>query len=137
MLFGPAMATAQLPQAKVNQLSITEHRPKIGLALSGGGAKGAAHVGVLKYLEQQQIPVDYIAGTSIGAYVGGLYAMGYQASDIEQIMRQLDWHSGYRDTVPRGALSYRDKQHVDRFNIPIRVGIHQGEVTLPKGLLSG
>lgn len=131
------MATAQLPQAKVNELSITEHRPKIGLALSGGGAKGAAHVGVLKYLEQQQIPVDYIAGTSIGAYVGGLYAMGYQASDIEQIMRQLDWQSGYRDDVPRGALNYRDKQHVDRFNIPLKVGIHQGEVTLPKGLLSG
>ncbi|MGS0724916.1 patatin-like phospholipase family protein [Shewanella sp. 0m-11] len=133
-----AQATlTQFPQIMLSEPSVTQHRPKIGLALSGGGAKGAAHVGVLKYLEQQQIAVDYIAGTSIGAYVGGLYALGYQASDIEKIMRQLDWQSGYRDNVPRGALSYRDKQHADRFNIPLKVGIHQGEVVMPKGLLSG
>ncbi|WP_394203943.1 patatin-like phospholipase family protein [Shewanella waksmanii] len=112
-------------------------RPKIGLALSGGGAKGAAHVGVLKYLEQHQIGIDYIAGTSIGAYVGGLYALGYSAADIEQVMLSLDWQSGFFDEAPRHALSYRDKQHKDRFNIPLNIGISQGEVVMPKGLLSG
>ncbi|ASF17652.1 patatin [Shewanella sp. FDAARGOS_354] len=112
-------------------------RPKIGLVLSGGGAKGAAHVGVLKILEEHHIPVDYIAGTSIGAYVAGMYALGYSASEVETIMMGVDWDSGYSDTIPRNVLSYRDKQLRDRYNIPLNIGYTEGEVRAPSGLLRG
>nr|WP_156104111.1 patatin-like phospholipase family protein [Shewanella mangrovi] len=112
-------------------------RPKVGLVLSGGGAKGAAHVGVIKVLEQHHIPVDYVAGTSIGAYVGGLYALGYSAAEIEQLMMAQNWDSGYSDTIPREALAYREKQQRDRFNIPINMGIRDGEVQTPQGILLG
>ena len=112
-------------------------RPKIGLVLSGGGAKGAAHVAVLKVLEQQHIPIDYIAGTSIGAYVGGLYALGYSAEDIEKIMFSTDWDKGYSDIIPRQALSYRDKQQRDKYNVPLNLGYTDGKVTSPSGLIQG
>ncbi|HBF46590.1 MAG TPA: patatin, partial [Shewanella frigidimarina] len=74
-----------------------KERPTIGLVLSGGGAKGAAHIGVLKVLEKYHIPVDYIAGTSIGAYVAGMYALGYNAEQIEEIMLSGEWSKGYSD----------------------------------------
>jgi NTE family protein len=112
-------------------------RLKVGLALSGGGAKGAAHVGVLRYLEANHIAVDYIAGTSIGAYVGGLYALGYSADDIENIMLNLDWNSGFDDAVPRQALNYHDKQDFDRFNLPFEFGSLDGEILMPQGILRG
>ncbi|QYK01098.1 patatin-like phospholipase family protein [Shewanella psychrotolerans] len=112
-------------------------RPKIGLVLSGGGAKGAAHVAVLKVIEDNHIPIDYIAGTSIGAYVGGMYALGYSAEEIEEIMMGANWNAGYSDTIPREALSYRGKQQRDRFNIPINVGYRDEEVQVPNGLLHG
>jgi len=112
-------------------------RPKIGVVLSGGGAKGAAHVGVLKVLEEHHIPVDYIAGTSIGAYVAGMYALGYSASEVEAIMMGIDWGSGYSDTIPRNVLSYRDKQLRDRYNIPLNIGYTEGEVKAPSGVLRG
>ncbi|MCG9698261.1 patatin-like phospholipase family protein [Shewanella sp. Isolate11] len=118
-------------------VSAAEVRPKVGLALSGGGAKGAAHIAVLKALEENHIPVDYIAGTSIGAFVAGMYALGYSASEIETIMMGADWDSGYYDTIPRASLSYRDKQQRDRFNIPINVGYSDNEMKTPSGLLRG
>ncbi|QFU21032.1 patatin-like phospholipase family protein [Shewanella eurypsychrophilus] len=114
-----------------------EVRPKIGLVLSGGGAKGAAHIGVLKILEQNRIPVDYIAGTSIGAYVAGMYALGYSATEIETIMLNESWSDGYSDTIPRQALSYRNKQQRDRFNLPLNMGYSDDEVKVPNGLLRG
>ena len=114
-----------------------EVRPKIGLVLSGGGAKGAAHLGVLKILEENRIPVDYIAGTSIGAYVAGMYALGYSAAEIEKLMLNENWSAGYSDAIPRELLRYRDKQHRDRFNIPIDMGYRDQEIKLPNGLLRG
>ncbi|MGS0675988.1 patatin-like phospholipase family protein [Shewanella sp. 125m-1] len=117
--------------------SVAEERPKIGLVLSGGGAKGAAHIGVLKVLEEKQIPIDYITGTSIGAYVGGMYALGYSAAEIEAIMMNTNWDKGYSDTIPREALSYRDKETRDQFNIPINVGYSDEQVKMPAGLLRG
>lgn len=116
---------------------IAAERPKIGVVLSGGGAKGAAHVGVLKILEEHNIPVDYIAGTSIGAYVAGMYALGYSASEVESIMMGVDWDSGYSDTIPRNILSFRDKQLRDRYNIPLNIGYNEGEVRAPSGVLRG
>jgi len=115
----------------------SKERPTIGLVLSGGGAKGAAHIGVLKVLEKYHIPVDYIAGTSIGAYVAGMYALGYNADQIEKIMLSGEWSKGYSDTIPRDKLSYRDKQQRDQFNIPLTVGYNNNSLTSPSGLLRG
>lgn len=114
-----------------------KERPSIGLVLSGGGAKGAAHIGVLKVLEANRIPIDYIAGTSIGAYVGGMYALGYSAIEIEAIMMHTDWTQGYSDTIPREELSYRNKGLRDLYNIPINMGYSDDEAKFPAGLLRG
>lgn len=76
-------------------------RPKIGLALSGGGARGAAHIGVLKVLEREKIPIDYIAGTSFGALVGGFYALGYSAAEVEKIFTSQDWNKLFSDAPDR------------------------------------
>nr|WP_254304228.1 patatin-like phospholipase family protein [Shewanella sp. VB17] len=114
-----------------------EVRPKIGLVLSGGGAKGAAHIGVLKVLEENRVPVDYIVGTSIGAYIAGMYALGYSATEIEKIMMNESWSDGYSDTIPRESLGYRNKQQRDRFNIPLDMGYSDETVKLPNGFLRG
>lgn len=116
---------------------LAQERPSIGLVLSGGGAKGAAHIGVLKILEANRIPIDYIAGTSIGAYVGGMYALGYSAAEIESIMMNTDWTQGYSDTIPREALSYRNKGLRDQYNIPINMGYSDDKAKFPAGLLRG
>ena len=68
--------------AQAQDTTVVKRRPKVGLVLSGGGAKGAAHIGVLQYLEEVGMPIDYIAGTSMGSIVGGLYAMGYSSAEI-------------------------------------------------------
>lgn len=112
-------------------------RPKIGLALGGGGAKGSAHIGVLKVLEQHNIPIDYIAGTSIGSVVGGLYAMGFSAQSIEKIMLEVEWDTGYSDSIPRQDLPWRVKQQTDQFNIALAVGINDGKIRMPSGVLNG
>ena len=118
-------------------LGHAQARPKIGLALSGGGAKGIAHVGVLKWLEENKIPVDYVAGASIVAYVGALYSVGYSAQEIEAMMYSLDWQSGYSDAVPRQDLYFYDKQQLSEFNIPFDLGFSDGQFKTPKGWLQG
>ena len=84
-------------------------RPKVGLVLSGGGAKGAAHIGVLKYLEEEGIPIDFIAGTSMGALVGGMYALGYSADEILDIVKSLDWDRLISNNVDRRKISFKQK----------------------------
>jgi len=81
---------AALP-AQEAQAPGAANRPRIGLVLSGGGARGAAHIGVLKVLEENRVPVDVIAGSSMGAVVGGLYASGLSAADVERVMTSVDW----------------------------------------------
>ena len=76
-------------------------RPKIGLVLAGGGAKGAAHVGVLKVLEEMRIPIDYVAGTSMGSIIGGLYASGMSPKDIEREIKHIDWTDVFIDEPNR------------------------------------
>jgi NTE family protein len=113
-------------------------RPRIGLVLSGGGARGAAHVGVIRALEQMHIPIDAVAGTSMGAVVGGLYAAGLSGEEIERVFRQLDWQEMIRDRAPRQDLVYRRKQ--DDRNILARgqLGVNATEgVVLPLGLVQG
>jgi NTE family protein len=123
---------------KLTSFTFSAHaRDKIGLVLSGGGAKGTAHIGVLKVLEQHNIPVDYVVGTSIGAYVGGMYALGYDVDKIESIMLAMTWSDGYSDFISRESLSYASKQHRDRYNLSIRLGYSDGEFKVPHGLLLG
>jgi NTE family protein len=85
-------------------------RPRICLVLSGGGARGMAHIGVLKILEELKVPIDCIAGTSMGAVVGGLYATGMSAQQIESTIRSVDWQEAFRDAPPRRDLAFRRKQ---------------------------
>ena len=113
-------------------------RPRIGLVLSGGGARGAAHVGVIRALEQLRIPVDAVAGTSMGAVVGGLYAAGLSGEEIAAVFRAIDWQELFRDRAPRRDLVYRRKQ--DDRNLLARgsLGFREGEgVVLPLGLVQG
>lgn len=114
-----------------------ESRPKIGLVLAGGGAKGAAHIGVLKALEEMHIPIDYITGTSMGAYVGGLYASGMSADEIEAFIDTVDWNSGFVDKVERSERQIRDKEYEDRYQIGTDIGFSFTELKAPKGFVQG
>ena len=112
-------------------------RPRIGLVLSGGGARGAAHIGVLKVLEELKVPIDAIAGTSMGAVVGGLYASGLTAREIEGVMTSVNWVDAFRDTPPRSELNFRRKQEDQNFLVEFPLGIRAGRILLPKGLIQG
>ncbi|MFA7117027.1 MAG: patatin-like phospholipase family protein [Bacteroidales bacterium] len=90
-------------------------RPKIGLVLAGGGAKGIAHIGVLKLLEEVGIKPDYIAGTSMGAIIGGLYAMGYSADELSEIMENMDWSLYMSDKVDRSQVSFMNKERDKKY----------------------
>jgi NTE family protein len=113
------------------------HRPRIGLVLSGGGARGAAHIGVLKVLEELHVPIDAIAGTSMGAVVGGLYASGLSAREIEAIMTSLNWQDAFRDRPPREDLTFRRKQEDQNFLVKFPLGLRGSRIQLPKGLIQG
>ncbi|HEX3006865.1 MAG TPA: patatin-like phospholipase family protein [Bacteroidales bacterium] len=109
--------------------------PKIGLVLSGGGAKGLAHIGVLKVLEEVGMPVDYITGTSMGSVVGGLYACGYSAAKIEDITRRIKWNEVLLDQISRKNISVEEKDDYGRY-----VGefpIVKGKIVLPRALVDG
>jgi len=112
-------------------------RPRVGLVLSGGGARGAAHVGVLKVLEEMQVPIDAIAGTSMGAVVGGLYASGLSAAEIDVALHDLDWGDVLGDRPPRRDLSFRRREEDRNFLVRLPLGLRGGEFRLPKGLVQG
>ncbi|MEL7296476.1 MAG: patatin-like phospholipase family protein [Pseudomonadota bacterium] len=112
-----------------------EARPRVALVLSGGGARGAAHVGVIRRLEELQVPVDIVIGTSMGAVVGGLYASGLNADELEQVIRDIDWLDAFIDAPPRSDLTYRRKRDDDDFLVNFELGVRDGKVRLPKGLI--
>ncbi|HME41328.1 MAG TPA: patatin-like phospholipase family protein [Steroidobacteraceae bacterium] len=124
-----AVAAPQAPPAAI--------RPRICLVLSGGGARGMAHIGILKVLEDLKVPVDCIAGTSMGAIVGGLYASGMTARQIEATMRSLDWQEAFHDAPPRQDLAFRRKQDDRNFLVRLPLGLKHGKILLPKGLIQG
>ena len=97
-------------------------RPKVGLVLGGGGAKGAAAIGILKELEREKVPIDYIAGTSIGAIIGGLYAQGYRADDLEKLFRSQNWLAllADRDTTLVGKVYKEEDGVIYVFGFPVR-----------------
>jgi NTE family protein len=112
-------------------------RPRIGLVLSGGGARGGAHIGVLKILEQERVPIDAIAGTSMDAIVGGLYASGMSPGEIERKLTSIDWQDAFRDRPPRRELTFRRKQDDNSFLVRFPLGVSGGEFRLPKGFIQG
>ena len=118
-------------------VAASAERPRVGLVLSGGGARGAAHVGVLKMLEAERIPIDAIAGTSMGALVGGLYASGMSASEIALLMESTEWRQAFREPAPRDRLSFRRKSEDQNFLVNLPLGLKAGSFRLPKGLISG
>lgn len=110
-------------------------RPKVGLVLSGGGAKGFAHVGVLKVIEEAGLQIDFIGGTSMGGLVSGLYAIGYNADSLAGLVLEQDWDRLLSDDIPRRELSIEEKPDFDRFivSFPLR----ERKVKLPVGVVSG
>jgi NTE family protein len=131
-LLNPAHAQAEAPQS-TNQAS----RPKIGLVLGGGGARGSAHVGVLKVLEELHIPIDYIAGNSMGAIVGGLYASGMTPDQIGHELKTIDWDDVFNDAPPRPERSFRRKRDDDLYLVKSKLGFNEGEVNFPLALIQG
>ena len=110
-------------------------RPSVGLVLSGGGAKGLAHIGVLKVIEELGIPIDYVGGTSMGSVVGGLYAIGYSASEIEQMTIEQDWVALLTDQIERNNLSVYEKDDYDKYLISFP--FDSLRIKLPSGLGAG
>lgn len=130
----------------LSQDTIDVNRPKVGLVLSGGGAKGAAHIGVLKYLEEIGMPIDYIAGTSMGSIVGGMYALGYSSDEILDIISSVDWDRLISNEVDRRKISFARKSEKSSWvlNVPFSMKTSQEDLqtlsfrnSLPKGLVSG
>ena len=103
-----AIVIRQIRQ-RLNKIRNTEKRPIVGLVLSGGGAKGAAQVGALKYIEELEIPIDFVCGTSIGGLVGGFYALGYRPADLEELFRSQDWSVMLTDRIPVEYIPYSTK----------------------------
>ncbi|WP_432218930.1 patatin-like phospholipase family protein [Pseudomonas kribbensis] len=113
-------------------------RPKVGLVLSGGAARGLAHIGVLKALEEQGIKIDAIAGTSMGAVVGGLYASGYKIDELEKLALNIDWQQALSDAPPREDVPFRRKQDDRDFLVKQKLSFRDdGSLGLPLGVIQG
>src|SRR5262245_12414203 len=129
-LSGALVATVLPPQQ-------TQPRPRVGLVLSGGGARGIAHIGVLQVLEELHVPVDCVSGTSMGSIIGGLYAYGLSPEELERFVTTVDWPYILQDYPDRTDLNIRRKQEEYDFLVQLRVGVRDGKIALPKGLIQG
>ena len=130
-LVPPAPATAAPEE------SADGKRPRIGLVLGGGGARGAAHVGVLKVLEEMRIPVDYVVGTSMGSIVGGLYASGMTPQEIEREILAMDWDDLFKDEPDRADRSFRRKRDDDNYAFKAKPGFNDGKLQVPLAYIRG
>lgn len=121
-------------QATVEEAAIT---PRVGLVLGGGGAKALAHIGVLKYLEEHQIPVDFVVGTSMGAVAGGLYVQGVAPEELENMVLSVDWLHLFTDTTRREFRGIRRKEEDRSFPLQFTVGFSDRQFKLPSGVIRG
>jgi len=96
-----------------------ENNIKVGLVLSGGGAKGLAHIGALKIIEEAGVKIDYIGGTSMGAIVGALYASGYSATELDSIFKSIDFNTLIQDNLPRSAKTFYEKEDSERYALTL------------------
>lgn len=134
----PALITVFLINSLVNftEAQIAETgRPRVGVVLSGGGAKGLAHIGVLKVLEEAGIHPDYITGTSMGGIVGGLYSIGYTAEQLEKIAKSTKWNYYLSDDIPRRTITFEEKEDFDRFVVSIPIA--EKGIKIPGGVING
>jgi NTE family protein len=113
----------------------SQDRPKVGLVLSGGGAAGLGHIGVIKVIEEAGIPIDFVAGTSMGSIVGAMYAMGMTAEEMENIVKSMDWETLLTDMIPRNDMSLEYKEQLEKYfyDFPLT----RGGLQLPTGLVAG
>jgi NTE family protein len=119
-------------------LAVTQsqsQRPKIGLTLSGGGAKGLAHIGILKALDSAGLKIDYITGTSMGSIIGALYATGYSGDDIEKLARPLDWELLFSASPQLSSISIEEKSEYDKY--ALEIPFENGKFKLGKGIIAG
>jgi NTE family protein len=128
----PALASPSLSDAKPS----VKTPLKIGVALEGGGALGIAHMGVLKWFEEHHIPIDYLAGTSMGGLVGGLYATGKSADDMKQVVENANWQALLGGEIPYPDLLFRRKEDARDVPNSIKIGLKNGP-KLPPGLNTG
>jgi NTE family protein len=128
MLLASLAAAQRAPTAK--------NRPKLGLALQGGGALGLAHVGVITWLEEHHIPVDYVAGTSMGGLVGGVYATGRNAAQVRQVVNGINWDQVMAGQTPFSDLSFRRKEDARQYPNNLEFGLRKG-LQFPEGFNSG
>jgi NTE family protein len=131
---------AQAPSAPIVQGEPSKpvaQRPKIALVLSGGGARGAAHVGVMKVLEELRVPVDIVVGTSMGALVGAAYASGTPAAELEDRLVKADWNDLFTDSSPREDRSFLRKEEDQARLLRLEFGVSRDGLKLPAGAISG
>jgi len=120
--------------SQVRENFVIPENPKIGLSLSGGGAKGFAHIGVLKVLDSLGVKIDYVSGTSMGAIIGGLYATGYSGKEIEKIVLDTDFYKVLRSSIPRNQTSFFNKS-TDKYLL--QLPIQNGKMVFPSSISSG
>jgi NTE family protein len=131
----PAAKPAAPPVVKPStEQAVQPKRLKIGLVLSGGGARGFAHIGVLRVLEELRVPVDAVTGTSMGSIIGGLYATGYSSEQLNEVVKTTDWESIFASRAPRGDLDWRRKEDDYKNLSNFELGIVDGGLTLPQGI---
>ena len=135
-LCGCASVAVAAENADTHDMEVRD-RPTIGLVLSGGGARGTAHVGVINVLEDLQIPVDFVAGTSMGAIVGGLYASGMSADEMTVFVENVDWSKLLTDRPPRAERSFRRKSDDIGFLVDFDLGVDKSGLIFPEGFIQG
>ncbi|MDH3400893.1 MAG: patatin-like phospholipase family protein [Chromatiales bacterium] len=134
LLLWAGSATAEQDQ----QAPMAEaQRPRICLALGGGGARGMAHVGILRLLDEMRVPVDCVAGTSIGSIVGGLYALGFSLEEMEEVVLTTDWEAMFSDRPPRREMTHRRRQDDLSQMIELDIGVDSSGLKIPRGLIQG
>ncbi len=131
---GPAAGAMPLAEAAADS---TRPRPSIGLVLGGGGARGVAHVGVLRVLDELRIPVDYVGGTSMGSIIAALFALGMTADEIQQQIEVVDWDDLFADTPDRSRRTYRRKEDDHAFFLPVELGFSKGTLVTNRGIIAG
>lgn len=131
VIFFLVMFTANL----FSQNEDSQSHPKLGVVLSGGGAKGIAHIGILKALEEEGLRPDYIAGTSMGSIIGGLYAIGYSADQLDTIVRSIDWDLVLSNNIPLNYIAYEEKEFYTRYLVELP--IKGGRLKIPSGMIEG
>ena len=115
----PKEDSIAIEQMRRHMAEIRKYRPTVALVLSGGGAKGAAHIGVIDYVEKLGIPVDLVLGTSMGGLVGSLYSLGYTPDQMDSIVRNIDWGWAFSDRVPREYVSYAGTKYREKYMLAV------------------